>query len=324
MIISLFALLIGYILDLILGDPYSFPHIIKLIGNLILKIEKILRRVFLKSNKGELIAGIFLVIIVTVIPIASTIVILKICEYFSVYLRLAVEAIICYQLLATKSLKKESMKVYEKLNSNDLVGARFKVSMIVGRDTDSLTEEGVTKATIETIAENTSDGIIAPMLYMIIGGAALGVFYKAVNTMDSMVGYKNDKYIYFGRAAAKLDDVLNYIPSRVSAYLMILASFFSKMDWKNAYKIYKRDRYNHSSPNSAHTEAVCAGALQVQLAGDANYFGQIYKKKTIGDPIKKVEFEDIKRANLLLYVTSGIGIILLSIVKGLVLYTILK
>lgn len=315
MIISLVALLIGYILDLIFGDPYSFPHIIRLIGNLISKTEKILRKIFPKSKNGEFIGGIFLVIIVTVIPTLITILILKTCESINIFLRLLVESFICYQLLATKSLKDESMKVYKELKNNDLEGARYKVSMIVGRDTKELTEEGVTKAAVETIAENTSDGIIAPMIYMVIGGAALGIFYKAVNTMDSMVGYKNDKYLYFGRAAAKFDDILNYIPARVSAYLMIVASFITKMNGKNAYKIYKRDRYNHSSPNSAHTEAVCAGALEVQLAGEAYYFGKLHKKKTIGDSLRPIEFEDIRRANILLYTTSIISIILFSVIK---------
>lgn len=319
MIISLVALLIGYILDLIFGDPYSFPHIIRLIGNMISKTEKILRRIFPKSNKGEFIGGIFLVIIVTVIPTLIVILILKACESLNIFLRLFVESFICYQLLATKSLKDESMKVYKELKENDLEGARYKVSMIVGRDTKTLTEEGVTKAAVETIAENTSDGIIAPMIYMVIGGAPLGLLYKAVNTMDSMVGYKNDKYLYFGRAAAKLDDVLNYVPARVSAYLMIIASFLTKMNWKNAYKIYKRDRYNHSSPNSAHTEAVCAGALEVQLAGDAYYFGKLHKKKTIGDSLRPIEFEDIRRANILLYTTSIISIILFSVIKIIII-----
>jgi len=324
MIISLCALLIGYILDLIFGDPYSLPHIIRLIGTLISKTEKILRRIFPKSNKGEFIAGIFLVIIVTVIPTIITIIILKACESVSVYLRLVVEGFICYQLLATKSLKNESMKVYKELKNNDLEAARYKVSMIVGRDTIALTEEGITKATVETIAENTSDGIIAPIIYMIMGGAPIGLFYKTVNTMDSMVGYKNDKYLYFGRFAARFDDVLNYIPARISAYLMLVASFITKMNGKNAYKIYKRDKYNHSSPNSAHTEAVCAGALEIQLAGDAYYFGELYKKKTIGDSIRPIEIEDIRRSNWLLYTTSFIGIILFSIIKSFILYIIIK
>ena len=315
MIVSLFALLIGYILDLIFGDPYSFPHIIRLIGNLISSTEKILRRILPRSNKGEFASGILLVIIVTVLPTIITIFILIACERISSYLRLAVEGFICYQLLATRSLKDESMKVYKELRNNDLEGARYKVSMIVGRDTKELTEEGIIKATVETIAENTSDGIIAPMIYMIIGGAPLGLFYKAINTMDSMVGYKNDKYLYFGRVAAKSDDVLNYIPARIAAYIMIVASFLINMNGKNAYKIYKRDRYNHSSPNSAHTEAVCAGALEVELAGDAYYFGKLHKKKTIGNSLRPIEIEDIDRANKLLYTTSILSVILFSIVK---------
>lgn len=315
MIVSLFALLIGYILDLIFGDPYSFPHIIRLIGNLISSTEKILRRILPRSNKGEFASGILLVIIVTVLPTIITIFILIACERISSYLRLAVEGFICYQLLATRSLKDESMKVYKELRNNDLEGARYKVSMIVGRDTKELTEEGIIKATVETIAENTSDGIIAPMIYMIIGGAPLGLFYKAINTMDSMVGYKNDKYLYFGRVAAKFDDVLNYIPARIAAYIMIVASFLINMNGKNAYKIYKRDRYNHSSPNSAHTEAVCAGALEVELAGDAYYFGKLHKKKTIGNSLRPIEIEDIDRANKLLYTTSILSVILFSIVK---------
>ncbi len=319
MLVSLISLLIGFILDLILGDPYSFPHIIRYVGTLISKTEKLIRRIFPKSNKGELVGGVVLVLIVTIIPTGLTIIILKIAGSISVYLRIVIESLICYQLLATKSLKDESMKVYYELKKNDLKGARYMVSMIVGRDTESLNEEGVTKAAVETIAENTSDGIIAPMLYIIIGGAPLGIFYKAVNTMDSMVGYKNDKYLYFGRVAAKFDDILNYIPARISAYIMILACLFTKLNVKNAYKIYKRDRYNHASPNSAHTEAVCAGALEVQLAGDAYYFGKLYKKKTIGDAIRSIEYEDIKRANKLLYGTSILSIILFSVIKVIII-----
>ena len=191
--------------------------------------------------------------------------------------------------------------------------------MIVGRDTDRLDEEGVTKAAVETVAENTSDGVIAPMLYMVIGGAVLGFFYKAVNTMDSMVGYKNDRYLYFGRAAAKFDDVVNYIPARISAWLMILASFLCGLNGKKAYQIYKRDRYNHASPNSAHTEAVMAGALGVQLAGDAWYFGVLHKKKTIGDPDRPVSVEDIVLANRLLYMTAAAAILIFGCLKAVLL-----
>jgi len=203
----------------------------------------------------------------------------------------------------------ESMRVYKCLKQEDLEAARQAVSMIVGRDTATLDEVGVAKAAIETVAENTSDGVIAPMLYTALGGPVLGFLYKAVNTMDSMIGYKNDKYLYFGRAAAKLDDIVNFIPARISAYLMIFSAFMSGkcFDGRNAFKIYKRDNRKHASPNSAQTEAVCAGALRIQLAGDASYFGKIVKKPYIGDAYRKVESEDIKRANRLMYLTAWLG-----------------
>ena len=223
-------------------------------------------------------------------------------------------------MLATKCLKTESMKVYKRLSEHDLCGARKAVSMIVGRDTECLDEEGVAKAAIETVAENASDGVIAPMLYLALFGPVGGFFYKAVNTMDSMVGYKNDKYLYFGRCAAKLDDIVNYIPARISAWLMILASACERMNWKNAEKIYKRDRYCHASPNSAQTEAVMAGALEVQLAGDAVYFGKVVKKPTIGDDIRPVEAEDIKRANHLMYLTSFLGLVFFAGIRALFLF----
>ena len=177
---------------------------------------------------------------------------------------------------------------------------------VVGRDTALLNEEGVAKAAIETVAENTSDGVIAPMIYTAIGGPVLGFFYKAVNTMDSMVGYKNDRYLYFGRAAARLDDLVNYIPSRISAYLMIVAAYFLGSDFsgRRAFKIYQRDNRNHASPNSAQTEAACAGALGIRLAGDASYFGKLVKKPFIGDAVRPVEYEDIRRVNRLMYGTA--------------------
>lgn len=219
------------------------------------------------------------------------------------------ESIVCYQLFAAKSLRTESMKVYHELEKGDLAGARRAVSMIVGRDTAELTEEGITKAAVETIAENASDGVIAPMIYMMLGGATLGWAYKAINTMDSMVGYKNEKYQYFGTFAAKLDDVVNFIPSRLSAWAMIAVSFILGFDGKNAVKIYRRDNRNHASPNSAQTEAAAAGALDIQLAGNAHYFGKLYEKKTIGDPIREIEKEDIKRANRLLYGTAILSMV---------------
>ena len=244
-------------------------------------------------------------------------VILSVAYKYFWQLGLALESFWCYQIFATKSLKVESDRVYIALKDKGLEAGRKAVSMIVGRDTQNLTEEGVTKAAVETVAENTSDGVIAPLFYMLIGGAVLGFTYKAINTMDSMVGYKNDKYQWFGTAAAKLDDVVNFIPARVSAVLMILAAYLIGMDGKNAWKIYLRDKRKHASPNSAQSEAVCAGALDVQLAGDAVYFGKVYKKDYIGDAIRKIEPEDILRAGKLMYMTT---ILMMVVFGGLLLW----
>lgn len=315
MTISLVALVMGYILDLIFGDPYWMPHPVRFIGNLISILEKVIRRFMPKTKRGEYIGGIILTVMVVSISMVIPLVIILMAKSINTYLALTVETFMCYQILATKSLKVESMKVYDELAKNDLPSARKAVSMIVGRDTKDLTFSGVAKAAVETVAENTSDGIIAPMIFIAIGGAPMGFFYKAINTMDSMVGYKNEKYMNFGRFAAKLDDVVNYLPARISAYQMILSSFFLRYDYKNAFKIYKRDRYNHASPNSAQTESVCAGALDVQLAGNAYYFGKLYEKPTIGDNIREINYDDIKKANRLLYCTSFISIVIISIIK---------
>ena len=316
--LTLGALVLGFILDLLIGDPHFLYHPIRLVGNLISVTEKGLRKIFPKTEKGELTAGVFLVLIVTGISTAVPCLLLYGARRLNPWLYFAVQTVMCYQLLATRSLKDESMKVCDRLKAEDLPGARYAVSMIVGRDTQVLDETGVTKAAVETVAENTSDGIIAPMLFLAIGGAGLGYFYKSINTMDSMVGYKNEKYLYFGRAAAKLDDVMNCLPSRISALLMIAACTFTGLDRKNAFRIWKRDRFNHASPNSAQTEAVMAGALGVQLAGDAWYFGTLCKKKTIGDAIRPIEYEDIRRANRLLYGTAVLALVVFSFVRWLV------
>lgn len=315
------AFFIGFILDMLLGDPYCFPHPVRLIGRLIGKTEKWLRgsedkrkrdqAAMEKTQDGteEVWLGVCLVLFVTAsVPMAAAF-LLILAYRIHIWAGVAVEAVMTYQLLAAKCLKVESMQVYQCLKSGRLEDARKAVSMIVGRDTDCLDEEGIAKAAIETVAENTSDGVIAPMLYTAIGGPVLGFWYKAVNTLDSMVGYKNETYLYFGRAAARLDDAVNYIPSRISAYIMIFAACLGgkQFSGKGAYAIYKRDRRNHASPNSAQTESVCAGALGIQLAGDAKYFGKTVKKPYIGDALRKVEFEDIRRSNRLMYLTAWIG-----------------
>lgn len=303
------AFLSGFLLDQLLGDPYRLPHPIRLIGSLIAKIDKwLLKEDDIRNQRKELKKGFILVVFVLVVTGLVTSLILLSAYRIHLYAGILVETVMTYQILAVKSLKVESMKVYYCLKGGDLIAARKAVSMIVGRDTESLDEQGVAKAAIETVAENTSDGVIAPMLYTALGGPILGFLYKAANTMDSMVGYKNERYLYLGRTAAKLDDVVNYIPARISAYLLIVASYFAGecFSGKQAYFIYKRDCRNHASPNSAQTESVCAGALGIQLAGDAGYFGKIVKKPYIGDDLRKVEYEDIRRVNHLMYMTAWI------------------
>ncbi len=305
--------LIGMILDWIFGDPVWLYHPVRIIGKWISFLEKILRK-FAGDQEGNekklLIAGGILWILVILASAAVSMGILYLAEKLSPCAAFVLECFWCYQLLAARSLGKESKKVYKKLIQDDLSGARVAVSMIVGRDTENLTVEGVTKAAVETVAENTNDGVIAPLIYMLIGGPILGFVYKAVNTMDSMLGYKNEKYLYFGRVAAKMDDVAGFIPARISALLMILASCLLGMDGKNALWIWKRDRRKHASPNAAQTEAVCAGALQVQLAGDAWYFGKKHEKDTIGDPIREIEPRDILRSEKLMIGTEVLTFLL--------------
>lgn len=320
--LSLLAVVLGFLLDLLIGDPHWLYHPIRLVGHLISSLEKLLRILFPKTEKGELTAGVFLLVLVSGITAGTVWMLLALAGLLHPYVRFALETIMCYQVLATRALKDETMKVYDALQEGDLERSRYAVSMVVGRDTAVLDDIGVTKAAVETVAENTSDGIIAPLLYLVIGGAPLGFFYKAVNTMDSMVGYKNEKYLYFGRAAARFDDVVNYIPARLSAMLMTAAAVFVGLDAANGRRIYLRDRYNHSSPNSAHTEAVAAGALHIQLAGNAYYFGKLYEKPTLGDPDRPVEYEDIPRVNRLLYSTAILALLVFTGLKGVLLWLI--
>ncbi len=313
------AFALGTFQDFLIGDPHWLYHPVRLIGLLISVLEKI----FLK-NKKKFFWGIMTVIIVLFSTFVLTGILIAGTYFINRYLGLVTEAIMTYFILATKSLKYESMKVYRALKDGSLEDGRKAVSMIVGRDTENLCEEGVIKAAVETVAENTSDGVIAPMIFTAIGGPVLGFLYKAVNTMDSMIGYKNDKYIHFGRAAAKLDDFVNFLPSRISAVLMIAASALGGRDFdaKNAHKIFKRDRFNHASPNSAQTEAACAGALGLKLAGDASYFGKVVKKPFIGDEIRKIELDDIKRVNKLMVVTAYVCVIICTVLMEAVYFLI--
>lgn len=308
----LIVFLAAYLLDAFLGDPAWLPHPVVAMGRAITGLEHLLRRLFSSTNTGLLAAGC---VLAALLPVGSFCVAagaLFLAGRVHPLLALALNAFWGGQCLAVRDLRKEAMAVYACLKQNDLPAARKAVGRIVGRDTAALTTEGVTKAAVETVAENFSDGVFAPMFYLAIGGAPLALAYKAVNTMDSMVGYKNDRYLYFGRAAAHLDDAANWLPARLSGLLLILAAPLCGLSGKEAFRIWRRDRRNHASPNSAQTEAACAGALRVQLAGDAFYFGKLVHKPTLGDPLRPVEAEDIPRACRLMTTGSLLGLILLA------------
>ena len=303
------AVLGGAVLDCIFADPAWLPHPVVFMGKAISRLEKLLRARLPKTPQGELAGGAVLAFTLPVCTLLFTGLVCRGAARLHPLLGLAVQMLWCGQALAAKGLAQESTNVYRELKKGDLPAARKAVSRIVGRDTQNLTAEGVTKAAVETVAENASDGVIAPLLYMLIGGAPLALTYKAINTMDSMVGYKNERYLYFGRAAAKLDDLANYIPSRLAAVLWVAAAALTGNDARNAWHIWRRDRRNHASPNSAQTESACAGALGVQLAGPAYYFGEYYPKPTIGDALRPIQPEDIFRANRMMYAASGLALI---------------
>ncbi len=310
------AVLCGFLLDCLLGDPEKMPHPVIWMGKAISRLEKWLRRHLPQTPKGERTGGRILAF---ALPVGTLVISGGLCWLFwwiHPLLGLALQILWCWQALAMRCLAKESRNVYRSLKTEGLEAGRNAVARIVGRDTAQLSKQGVIKATVETVAENFSDGVLAPLLYMLIGGAPLALTYKAINTMDSMVGYKNDKYLHFGRAAAKLDDVANYIPSRIAALWWIVASPLAGGSLKNAWKIWRRDRRNHASPNSAQTESACAGSLGIQLAGPASYFGKRLEKPYIGDATREIEPEDILRTNRIMIAASVVGVVL-----GLAIHT---
>ena len=307
---NILAIAVGFCLDLILADPAWMPHPVVWMGRFITLVEKLLRKVFPKTPMGERAAGVFLVLALLSVTGVIAFGAITLANFVSPYLSFALQVLWCWQVLALKGLKQEATAVYQKLAENNLPAARTAVARIVGRDTKSLSEEGVTKAAVETVAENFSDGVLAPLFYLFLGGAPLALLYKAINTMDSMVGYKNERYRFFGWAAAKLDDIANYIPSRIAALLWIVASGLAGQNAKNAWRIWRRDRRNHASPNSAQTESACAGALGVQLAGPASYFGQEVDKPYIGDALRPIEPKDIEKACKVLYLASSLALLL--------------
>ena len=304
------AAVCGFILDCFLGDPAWMPHPVVYMGKAITWAEKFLRARFPRTPKGEFRAGLCLAAGLPLLTLLVTGTICLMAARIHPVVGFAVQTLWCWQALAMRDLAAESRNVWKELQKEDLPAARKAVGRIVGRDTERLTAEGVIRAAVETVAENFSDGVAAPMLYMFLGGAPLALMYKAVNTMDSMVGYKNERYLWFGRAAAKLDDAANYIPARISALCWVAAAALTGQDWKGAWRIWRRDRHCHASPNSAQTEAACAGSLGVQLAGPAWYFGELYDKPTIGDALRPVEAEDILRAIQMMVVGSTLLLVL--------------
>ena len=307
-------LTIGFILDLIIGDPNNPVHPVRIIGKLCSFLENIMRKIFKNSLK---LAGLLVWLITVGVTFTVTFFIIDIAKKYNIYFGILLEGILIYFCISSKGLVVEGRKVIKHLLKNDIEGARKQLSYIVGRDTQSLDEKGIVRAVVETIAENMSDGVIAPIFYAGIFGAPLAMAYKAVNTMDSMFGYKNDKYMEFGFFPAKLDDVFNYIPARVTGIIIVISSFILRYDYKNSFKIYKRDRYNHTSPNSAHPEAAMAGALDVQLGGANYYFGRLVEKPTIGDKIKEIEIKDVDGTVRILYLSAFISYLIMILVRVL-------
>ncbi len=312
---SLWAMVIGFGLDLLLGDPQGWPHPVAAIGRLIAALERGLRRIFPATPGGERAAGGVLWLLTVLTAAGVPTLALWLCHRVSPWLRLAAESAMCWQILAVKSLRVESMKVHDALAAEDVEGARRAVSMIVGRDTRRLDRAGICRAAVETVAENTSDGVVAPLVFLALGGAPLGFFYKAVNTMDSMLGYIEPPYRDLGYIPAKADDAANYLPARLSALLMLAAGGLLGMDAGRGWRIFRRDRYRHASPNSAQTESVCAGLLGLELAGDAWYHGVLHRKSAIGDPVRAVERADIPRACRLLYVTAALALAVCALAR---------
>ncbi len=310
-------ILIGYGLDLILGDPHFLYHPVRLIGRLI----KGLQTRLLNSNDSadmKKFKGLILLLTVSglsfVLPLYILILSYKIHPMFA----FALEVVMIYQIFATKCLDVETRKVYTALKNNDIKEARKMISYLVSRDTDSMSDEEIIKAAIETIAENLGDGVIAPMFYVMIGGAPLGWYYKSVNTLDSMVGYKNEQYNDFGYCSAKWDDVLNYIPARLTAVFILIAGLILKLDFNNGVNMLKRDKRNHASPNSAYPESAAAGLLRIQLGGKASYFGEVSMKPTMGEQLKKIETEDLNKMKHLLYTTSLVGMVVMVSIRWVI------
>lgn len=305
---------IAYVLDLIFGDPQNIIHPVQIIGKMINIGEKsLLGKKYKSDRKYKFFAGMILNITVISLTYGITYLIRRISENSIIFT--VAEIYLMYTIFSINSLAREGNRVYNILKEGNIERARKDLSYLVSRDTETMDEKMIIRSTMETISENTVDGIVAPMLYMFLGGLPLSMTYKAINTFDSMVGYKNEKYMDFGKFSAKLDDVANFIPARITGILIVIASMILGYDYKNSLKIFIRDRKNHSSPNSGHAEAGVAGALGVQFGGRVSYFGKEVDKPVIGDKIKDFELEDIKKNIKIMYVASFLSLVMFSVIS---------
>ena len=316
------AVCCGFCLDLLLGDPPWMPHPVVWMGKCIALMERGLRSRLPATPRGECTGGAILTATVFLGTLGVAGGVCALLFWLHPVLGFLMQTLWCWQALAMRGLRQESRRVYLKLTEGTLPEARKAVSRIVGRDTQDLSAEGVIKAAVETVAENFTDGVFAPLLYMSLGGAPLAMAYKAVNTMDSMLGYQNETFRYFGRAAAKLDDGANYIPSRLAALLWIGAAMLTGQDGAGALRIWRRDARKHASPNAGQTEAACAGSLGVQLAGPAYYFGTLYEKPAIGDENRAVVPQDIVKTNRMLYAAGVLGLVLCLLGRALAVWMV--
>ena len=314
------AVAIAFVLDILFGDPIKIPHIVVAIGKLISLLEKGIRKLLPKTNGAEIFGGALMAVLVCGVSFGFGFAVLWLCGLVHPLLRLAAESFFCWQCLAMKSLKDAGIYIYDALKTGDIEKSREAVGRIVGRDVSQLDEPAIRRAAVESVAESTVDGVISPLIYMIIGGAPLAMVYKAINTMDSMVGYKNDKYMYFGRVPAHIDDVANFIPARIGGVLMVLAAFICGFDGKNSWRIFRRDRLKHKSPNSAHAESAVAGALHVRLAGNSYYFGKLVEKPYQGDDDRPIADDDIKNTIKMMYCASAVMFVICIAARGAFLW----
>ncbi len=312
--IPYFILISAYVLDLIFGDPYSFPHPVKFIGNMIARLEKF----FFATLINKLLSGLITFLIVVVSTYFATFLLINISYSLNSYLGIAVEILLTYTVLSAKCLEVEAVKVQRELRAKNLENSRKSLSYIVGRDTKELDFSQIIKAVIETVAENTVDGVISPIFYLCLGGVPLAMAFKAISTLDSMIGYRNEKYEEFGKVSARADDVANFIPARLSVIFFTISAFLLRLDYKNAFLICMRDRKNHLSPNCAYSESLTAGALGIQLGGSHYYGGKLVEKQKIGDDLKKADVDDITKTVNMLRIVTFLCILVVCIINILI------